>query len=234
MSCSRQETKGKDAMSDKIRLKGYPNGIQIVIDEDALLGDILVEVAEKFKDSEKFFGKSKKVISFEGKQLSAKEEDAIISTIRQSCSLSIVCVVSRQENETFQQAMVRTQQEKMADKAQFFRGNVGRRDILEMDQSVIILGNVESGGLVISQKDIIVLGHLQGSAYAGVDGNPHFICALHMDPETIRIGEIKGKYTQKSKWKSAKKDTPKLAWLKNGEIQFSDVEYTEELLQNLR
>lgn len=220
-------------MSDKIRLKGYPNGIQVVIEEDALLGDILVEIAEKFKDSEKFFGKSKKAISFEGKKLSQEEEDAIVSTIRQSCSLSIVCVLSRQKNESFEQAIARTEQEKLADKAQFFRGNVGRRDILEMDQSVIILGNVESGGLVISQKDIIVLGHLRGSAYAGVDGRPHFIAALHMDPETIRIGEIKGKYTPKSKWKSGRKDTPKLAFLQNGEIQFSDVEYTEELLQNL-
>lgn len=220
-------------MSEKIRLKGFPNGIQVVIEEDALLGDILVEVAEKFRDSEKFFGKSKKAISFEGKELTQEEEDAIVSTIRQSCSLSIACVMTKQKNESFEQAINRTEQERTADKAQFFRGNVGRRDILEMDQSVIILGNVESGGLVISQKDIIVLGQLRGSAYAGVDGKSHFIAALHMDPETIRIGETKGKYSPKSKWKKNRHDTPKMAFLQNGEIRFTDVEYTEELLQNL-
>lgn len=219
-------------MSETVRLKGYPNGIQIVIDKDAELEEVLAQVAEKFKDSEKFFGKSKKVLSFEGKRLTQEEEDAIVNTIRESCSLSIVCVISKDTNEAFEQALQEKQQEK-SDKAQFFRGNVGRRDVLEMEQSVIILGNVESGGLVISQGDIIVLGELLGNAYAGVDGRPHFIAALHMEPEKIRIGETKGKYMPKNRWRMGRKDTPKIAYLKDAQIVFEDIEYTEELLQNL-
>lgn len=219
-------------MSETVRLKGYPNGIQIVIDKDAELEEVLAQVAEKFKDSEKFFGKSKKMLSFEGKRLTQEEEDAIVNTIRESCSLSIVCVISKDTNEAFEQALQEKQQEK-SDKAQFFRGNVGRRDVLEMEQSVIILGNVESGGLVISQGDIIVLGELLGNAYAGVDGRPHFIAALHMEPEKIRIGETKGKYMPKNRWRMGRKDTPKIAYLKDAQIVFEDIEYTEELLQNL-
>lgn len=219
-------------MSETVRLKGYPNGIQIVIDKDAELEEVLAQVAEKFKDSEKFFGKSKKVLSFEGKRLTQEEEDAIVNTIRESCSLSIVCVISKDTNEAFEQALQEKQQEN-SDKAQFFRGNVGRRDVLEMEQSVIILGNVESGGLVISQGDIIVLGELLGNAYAGVDGRPHFIAALHMEPEKIRIGETKGKYMPKNRWRMGRKDTPKIAYLKDAQIVFEDIEYTEELLQNL-
>ena len=46
-------------MKDIVRLKSYPNGIRIVIAEDALFGDVLAEVSEKFKDSERFFGKAK-------------------------------------------------------------------------------------------------------------------------------------------------------------------------------
>ncbi len=41
-------------MKDIVRLKSYPNGIRIVIAEDALFGDVLAEVSEKFKDSERF------------------------------------------------------------------------------------------------------------------------------------------------------------------------------------
>lgn len=220
-------------MSETVRLKGYPNGIQIVIDKDAALEEVLVQVAEKFKDSEKFFGKSRKVLSFEGKRLTQEEEDAIVDAIKKSCSLSIVCVISKDTNEAFEQALQEEQEGKKSDKAQFFRGNVGRRDVLEMEQSVIILGNVESGGLVISQGDIIVLGQLLGNAYAGVDGRPHFIAALHMEPETIRIGETKGKYVPAGRWRMGRKETPKIAYLKDAQIVFEDIAYTEELLQNL-
>ena len=33
-------------MKDIVRLKSYPNGIRIVIAEDALFGDVLAEVSE--------------------------------------------------------------------------------------------------------------------------------------------------------------------------------------------
>ena len=68
------------------------------------------------------------------------------------------------------------------------------RKILETEQSLIVLGDVCKGSCVVSKKDIVVLGTLSGSAYAGVDGKAHFIAALHMEPESVRIGEHRGKY----------------------------------------
>ena len=61
-------------MKDIVRLKSYPNGIRIVIAEDALFGDILAEVSGKFKDSERFFGKAKLPVTFEGRK-NTQEED---------------------------------------------------------------------------------------------------------------------------------------------------------------
>lgn len=227
-------------MNEIIRLKGYPHGIQVVIDENASMDEILQEITKKFANSEKFFGKSEKAILFEGKHFEKNEEELIVSKIKEVSSISIACVISKQPNEDIEKILLHMKEEKEekevknSDRAQFFRGNVGHRDVLEMENSVIILGNVESGGKVISQKDIIVLGTLSGNAYAGVDGKPHFIAALSMDPEIIRIGEIKGRFVQKNRFiMGNKKDTPKIAYLKNGKIEFSEIDCTEELLQNL-
>ena len=82
-------------MKDIVRLKSYPNGIRIVIAEDALFGDVLAEVSEKFKDSERFFGKAKLAVTFEGRKNTQEEEDAILDTIRQESSVNIVWRVLR-------------------------------------------------------------------------------------------------------------------------------------------
>ena len=53
---------------------------------------------------------------------------------------------------------------------QFYRGNLKNRDVLETDNSIIMLGDVYPGSAIISAKNIIILGGLYGEAYAGGNG----------------------------------------------------------------
>ncbi|MDJ0661611.1 MAG: septum site-determining protein MinC [Crocosphaera sp.] len=56
--------------------------------------------------------------------------------------------------------------------------------------TIIIQGDVNPGGEVIADGDIIVWGHLRGIAHAGAKGNPECcIMALRMQPTQLRIGE---------------------------------------------
>ena len=56
--------------------------------------------------------------------------------------------------------------------------------------SIIIQGDVNPGGEVIADGDIIIWGHLRGIAHAGAKGNPECcIMALRMRPTQLRIGE---------------------------------------------
>lgn len=225
-------------MKEIVRLKGYPSGILIVIDENASMEQILAEVAVKFKDSEKFFGKAKKTISFEGRKNTLAEEQKILDVIQESCELDIACILSK-ENDIANKLAIREVEKRVKPvlsdveeetMAQFYKGSLGARKVLETDRSVVILGDVNSGAVVVSKKNIIVLGTLYGSAHAGIDDKPHFILALSMDPEAIRIGEFKGKYKTKKGF-GAKKDTrPKVAYVKDGTVVFEDLNDTEELL----
>lgn len=74
---------------------------------------------------------------------------------------------------------------------QFYRGTLRNGQILESEKSIIIVGNVNPGGKVIARGNIVVLGTLKGSAFAGCDGKRDaFIAALNMVPTQLRIHDL--------------------------------------------
>ena len=56
--------------------------------------------------------------------------------------------------------------------------------------TVVILGDVNPGGSVIADGDILIWGHLRGIAHAGAGGQTNCrIMALHMQPTQLRIAD---------------------------------------------
>lgn len=222
---------------DLIKLKSYPGGIKIVMDKNAAFADLLLEIGQKFKSAEKFFGNAKLALMFEGQTLSGQQEDEILQVIRENSHVEIICITYEDHEAAFDRVIANAKQqeiENQAEKARFYRGNISNRKVLEVDQNIIIIGNVESGGSVVSTKNIIVLGRLSGNATAGLSGGNHFVAAVVMDPENIRIGDVKGKYKARRLFGGRRKAAgSQIAFVKEGEIQFEDIENTDELLQNL-
>ena len=115
---------------------------------------------------------------------------------------------------------------------QFYRGTLRDGQSIETEHSIVILGDVSKGCSVYSAKDIVVIGSLEGEAYAGATGNNHhFVVALYMNPEKLRIGDLH--YIQpgkSSKWGLKPKSVPKIAYTYNGVVQVEPI--TKELLDN--
>ena len=65
--------------------------------------------------------------------------------------------------------------------------------------SVIILGDVNPGGNLVADGDILVWGRLRGIAHAGAGGNRHcLIMALQMEPTQLRIADTVARAPEKS------------------------------------
>ncbi|MEM7552855.1 MAG: septum site-determining protein MinC [Cyanobacteria bacterium P01_A01_bin.84] len=65
--------------------------------------------------------------------------------------------------------------------------------------SVTILGDVNPGGSVIADGDILVWGRLRGVAHAGANGNRQcLIMALQMEPTQLRIADAVARAPEKS------------------------------------
>ncbi len=65
--------------------------------------------------------------------------------------------------------------------------------------SVIILGDVNPGGIVVADGDILIWGRLRGFAHAGAQGNSECtIMALQMEPTQLRIANALARAPEKS------------------------------------
>ena len=202
-------------MKDQVLIKSFPSGISIYLDEEAPFDEIIQEVSHKFACSKAFFGDARMALSIEGRSLSIEEEKEILDIIHRETELTIVCLIGKQE-ETEQQFIKAL-------------AEITTNQILETERSIVVLGDVYPGSTIISAKDIVILGGLYGEAYAGGDGlEGHYVFALEMAPEKLKIGDFKYRPKTNPKWGIKPKVQPKIAFVKNKSIQIEGL--TKDLL----
>ena len=84
--------------------------------------------------------------------------------------------------------------------------------------TVVILGDINPGGIVIAEGDIMVWGRLRGVAHAGAGGNREsLIMALQMEPTQIRIADA----LARSPEKSLTSFFPEVAYITNNGIRIA-------------
>ncbi len=223
-------------MRDAVIIKSFQNGISINLADKVPFDELLKEIGYKFKETSKFFGNAKMALSIEGRFVTEEEEYAILEAIQQNSKVEIVCIVGKDEekNKEMYYAM---QEAKGFDNTQcngqFYKGTLKNSQVLETESSIVVIGDVHAGSAIISTKDIIILGSLYGQAYAGGSGDPdHFIVALEMAPEKLKIGDFKYKpKSNKSKWGVKPKVQPKIAYVEDGKVVLEPI--TKELLDVL-
>lgn len=222
-------------MKDSVIIKSFTNGITLLLSDELSFEELLDEIAAKFSDAKNFFGNAAMALSLEGRELSDTEEIRILDTIKRNCDIRIICIVGHDEktNKNFIKALHQVEKRlSTGDEGQFYKGSLRNREVLETDNSIVILGDVYPGCAVISTKNIIVLGGLYGEAYAGGNGQQNaYIVALEMEPERLKIGDFKYKTgTKQSKWGIRPKVQPKIAFEKNGKIVMEPL--TKDLLDS--
>ncbi len=224
-------------MKNAVIIKSFPNGLSIFLDSELPFSQLLEEIAMKFSESANFFKDASMVLSFEGRVLSDQEERQIVDIISANSRLKIVCIMGKDEEteRNFVKALQQLSfhQEVMENAGQFYKGTLKDGQILETENSIIVLGDVYPGACIISSKDIVVLGGLYGQAYAGGNGEDgHFVVALEMSPEKLKIGDFKYKTSEKqSKWSIKPKIQPKIAFVNDARVKIEPI--TKELLNDL-
>ena len=206
-------------MNDTVVFKGTKSGIMLVLDPNTAFEQLKKDVAAKFKASSEFLGEAQKAISFQGKVLSDEEKMEIVDIIHQNCKLNIVCIM--EEDEKLERAFRQSMESKFAQQdystGQFFKGNLRSGQVLDVETSIIIIGDVKAGAKVVSKGNVIILGALRGNVYAGSAGNHDaFVVELDMEPMQIRIADTIARAPDKPKKKQPKET--KIAFWEDGSI----------------
>ena len=224
-------------MKNPVIIKSFQNGLSIYLDDEMPFSKLIEEIAFKFRESAHFFKDASMVVSFEGRELSDQEERQIVNTISANSELNVVCIMGKNEetNKNYIKALQKLSyhQQVMENAGQFYKGTLKDGQTLETENSVIVLGDVYPGASIVSNKDIVILGGLYGQAYAGGSGGDgHFVVALEMSPEKLKIGDFKYKTSEKqSKWSIKPKIQPKIAFVKDQRVIIEPI--TKELLSDL-
>lgn len=207
-------------MDGNVVIKGFKAGIILVLNPDASYETLKKDIAEKFRASAAFFGEAAKAVSFRGRDLSDEQKIEIVDIIQKNCSLTILCIM--EDDPVMEEAFGKSLERKLMEQdysntGQFYKGNLRSGQVLDVETSIIIIGDIKPGAKVISKGNVIVLGSLKGNVYAGAAGNNNaFVVALDMHPVQIRIADTIAR-SPDTPGKEQNNET-KIAFLDNGNI----------------
>ncbi len=180
-------------MKDSVTIKSSKYGLEVRLHPEMPFPQLLIEVEKKFTAAAKFFSNSSLAVSFENRKITREEENQLIKVITDTTEITIVCIIDNNKTTEQLYRMILEQNYESLEKqdGQFYKGTLKRRQLLESETSIIVLGNVEAGSKIIAKGNIIVMGRLEGIVHAGAGGDKSaFISALQMNPKIMKISDV--------------------------------------------
>lgn len=162
-----------------VMIKSNKYGLIVILDDKIPFEELLLDIADKFRESANFFKNAKMAVSFRGRVLTKPQEKMVMDTIISNCGIHILCIVDEvpEHEEYYRQAVELAMEKKETSDGMFHRGTLRAGQVLETEHSVVILGDVNPGANVISKGNIVVLGSCRGNVYAGASGDRDCIVA---------------------------------------------------------
>lgn len=214
-------------------LKGKKEGIDVVLDAQVGFDEICAELKERIADAKNFFAEAKATIAFKGRELSSKEEEALLEIILSETTMS-VSFVECEESPSEAPSNVPIQNVSAAFESHsisslqceefptvFHKGSIRSGQLIKYDGSVVVVGDTNAGSEIIASGNVVVLGSLKGMVHAGANGDAGcFVSALCFTPTQLRIANIITYIPKTSgRSKDAKKQkTPSYAYVQDGQL----------------
>ena len=225
--------------TEHLLLKGTAQGVKMILNENSSIMEILEALHEKVRSSRNFFkGKCNVIIC--GRELSSSDKIRIISVMRTVLPEAEVIFGDvphknhTKAGERFIEKLAETAEESKQQlrphryehtgeikeimpaklNMRFYDSTVKNGEMLKVNGDVFIFGNVERDAFVYAVGSIYIFGTLEGSVYAGINGNDEAKVAavvfrpkqLSISNATIDIGE------------NMQENVPEIAILTNGTI----------------
>ncbi|MBR0350274.1 MAG: hypothetical protein IJH76_00345 [Clostridia bacterium] len=176
-------------MKNCININLKRDELVIKIQEDATYDNILESFKKKLPELKKLYKDDKTPIRVTGKLLKNKEIDELQELIKEEIDVQIEFDSPKSLGlasikKTFDQDIALSE-------TKFHRGSLRSGQKMEIEGSIVIIGDVNSGAEIMASDNIVVLGSLRGLAHAGAKGNKQAIIAAGVfDSVQVRIANI--------------------------------------------
>ena len=163
--------------------------IVIKIDDNAEQSNIIEELNIKLIELKKLYQDSTTPIRVTGKILKNSEMEEIESIIKKEINVEV-----RFDTPTSLglHSITRSYKKDVATSETIYhKGSLRSGQKIEVEGSIVIIGDVNSGAEVIAGDNIVIIGTLRGLAHAGAKGNKEAIIATStLDAVQLRISNI--------------------------------------------
>jgi len=163
--------------------------VLIKIDDNAVQRKIVSELHKKLKELKKMYQEEKTPIRVTGKVLTNKELEEIKKVIKKEIDVEIKFDTPT----TLGLHSITRSYKRDVGKSEttFHRGSLRSGQRMEVEGSIVVIGDVNAGAEVIAADNIAVIGNLRGLAHAGAKGNKDaIIAASTLDVVQLRISNI--------------------------------------------
>ena len=201
--------------STKIAFKGIKEGVYLEI-RGSELEKVVEEIQKKMKKSLDFY-QGTKFLGVYGEELSRDNIlevslllkykygmdislDQILDQNREELisRLKINSVDSSEDNENMDETenieenmdLDENSEKSHENITKFVYGTLRSGQLVEYNGNIVVVGDVNPGGVLKAGKNIVVLGSLKGVAHAGlIGGSENFVAAYKLLPTQLRIGD---------------------------------------------
>jgi len=192
-----------------ITIKGTKDGLVFLLDDDCEFDALLSELGTKLdKHAQQFTGPIIHVfIKLGNRQLDEDDQERIRAVLRKQGNLLIQSIESNPPEQDTSET---------GPSLHTVAAIVRSGQTLEYDGHLLLLGDVNPGGVVRCTGDVYIIGALRGMAHAGSAGNEDaIIAASSMTPTQLRIADVISR--PPDEWTSAE-PWMEYAFLKDGKM----------------
>ena len=225
-------------MSNQVIIKGKNDRLVISLSEKADFLELCDILKTKILEAKNFIGNSRMAIEFSGRKLTSEQEDILIGILTENSNIVISYIFTEKNEKNEKKIKEKKSKEQVTDfgklnslieegKTHFYRGTLRAGAKIESDGHIVVVGDVNPSSIIKARGNIIVLGRLNGTVYAGLNGDEDsFVAAIYFNPIQLTIGmktitDIQDEILDSSRVN--RKSKFKVARIKNQEIVIEEL-----------
>jgi septum site-determining protein MinC len=216
----------------QVIFKGSPGGLRLYLPEDTAFDEVLLQLQQRIDAGERLWSGGGKVSLECGQRLLDGAQIQSIQELLQSHQLRLTQVSTTRHQTAVAAAVAglsvdRDLQERqpvnspdtpVVEEPLYLQQTIRSGVQIVHNGTIVVLGDVNPGGELLAQGDILVWGSLRGTAHAGTKGNENaLIMALNLAPMQLRIA----KFVARAPEDSPAPGQAEVAYISDGNIRIA-------------
>lgn len=214
------------AVKHHVTIKGVKDGLVFILDDTCRLTDLLQELQHKLEKTHQKILSGPLIqvtIKLGNRTLNEAEKEQISDLITKRGNLLIHSFESSVQP-SFPAGL-------LPENIKIMTGIIRSGQTVKHEGNLMLLGDINPGGAILSTGDIYIMGSLRGMAHAGSDGNEQsIIAASHLRPTQLRIAGI---YSRPPDEWGIEEAFMEFAYIKNGMMEIDKIHHIQRIRPEL-